>query len=78
MHDTLEYFETDPLYRKYRHGLLTFRPLYMEHEQFVLPLSHDEVVHLKKSLIAKTQPPLETPPYYYERLFSRLLYAFLP
>ncbi len=53
MHDTLEYFETDPLYRKYRHGLLTFRPLYMEHEQFVLPLSHDEVVHLKKSLIDK-------------------------
>ncbi len=53
MHDTLEYFETDPLYRKYRHGLLTFRPLYMDHEHFVLPLSHDEVVHLKKSLIDK-------------------------
>src|SRR6267154_747049 len=53
MHDTLAYFERDPIYRKFHHNLLTFRMIYAYHENFVLPLSHDEVVHLKGSLIHK-------------------------
>ena len=53
MHDTLSYFRNDPIYRQYHHNLLTFRMLYSFHENFVLPLSHDEVVHGKGSLINK-------------------------
>jgi 1,4-alpha-glucan branching enzyme len=51
MHDTLSYFSQDPLYRKYHHQDLTFSLLYAFHENFVLPLSHDEVVHGKASLV---------------------------
>ena len=53
MHDTLEYFSQDPIYRKYHHHQLTFRLLYAFHENFVLPLSHDEVVYGKRSLLNK-------------------------
>jgi 1,4-alpha-glucan branching enzyme len=53
MHDTLQYFSRDPIYRRYHHGELTFRGLYAFHENFVLPLSHDEVVHGKGALLAK-------------------------
>jgi 1,4-alpha-glucan branching enzyme len=53
MHDTLEYFQHDPIHRQYHHNKLTFRMLYSFHENFVLPLSHDEVVHGKGSLIGK-------------------------
>ncbi len=53
MHDTLEYFSNDPLYRKYRTNQLTFSILYAFSENFVLPLSHDEVVYGKGSLIGK-------------------------
>ncbi|MBI2933007.1 MAG: 1,4-alpha-glucan branching protein GlgB [Planctomycetes bacterium] len=53
MHDTLFYFGKDPLFRKYHHDQLTFRMLYAWHENFVLPLSHDEVVHGKGSLLSK-------------------------
>src|SRR6266853_1570492 len=53
MHDTLEYFRQDPIHRKYHHSKLTFRMLYSFQENFVLPLSHDEVVHGKGSLIGK-------------------------
>jgi 1,4-alpha-glucan branching enzyme len=53
MHDTLEYMSKDPVYRKFHHNLLTFRMIYAFHENFVLPLSHDEVVHGKGSLLGK-------------------------
>ncbi|MDD4984968.1 MAG: 1,4-alpha-glucan branching protein GlgB, partial [Dehalococcoidales bacterium] len=53
MHDTLEYMSRDPIYRKYHHDALTFRMIYAFNENFVLPLSHDEVVHGKGSLIGK-------------------------
>jgi 1,4-alpha-glucan branching enzyme len=53
MHDTLEYMSRDPIHRKFHHEKLTFRMLYAYHENFVLPLSHDEVVYGKGSLIRK-------------------------
>ncbi len=53
MHDTLKYFSEDPIHRKFHHNQLTFRMLYGFTENFVLPLSHDEVVHGKGSLIGK-------------------------
>jgi 1,4-alpha-glucan branching enzyme len=53
MHDTLRYFSNDPVHRKYHHNDLTFRMMYAFTENFVLPLSHDEVVHGKGSLIGK-------------------------
>ncbi len=53
MHDTLQYMSRDPIYRKYHHNNLTFRMLYAFNENFVLPLSHDEVVHGKGSLLGK-------------------------
>ena len=53
MHDTLGYMSLDPIFRKYRHNNLTFGLLYAYHENFILPLSHDEVVHGKGSLIGK-------------------------
>ncbi len=53
MNDTLSYFREDPLHRKHHHGRLTFGQLYAYHENFVLPLSHDEVVHMKGSLLGK-------------------------
>ncbi len=53
MHDTLRYLSLDPIHRKYHHNDLTFGLLYAFHENFILPLSHDEVVHGKRSLIAK-------------------------
>ncbi len=53
MHDTLAYMEEDPVHRKYHHGELTFSLIYAFHENFVLPLSHDEVVYGKGSLIGK-------------------------
>jgi 1,4-alpha-glucan branching enzyme len=53
MHDTLQYLGRDPIHRRYHHGELTFRQVYAYSENFVLPLSHDEVVHGKGSLLGK-------------------------
>jgi 1,4-alpha-glucan branching enzyme len=53
MHDTLKYMSMDPIFRKYHHNELTFRSLYAFSENFVMPLSHDEVVHGKGALLAK-------------------------
>ncbi|MFP5381207.1 MAG: 1,4-alpha-glucan branching protein GlgB [Gammaproteobacteria bacterium] len=53
MNDSLAYIEQDPVYRKYHHNQLTFSQMYAWTENFVLPLSHDEVVHMKKSLLDK-------------------------
>jgi 1,4-alpha-glucan branching enzyme len=53
MHDTLEYMKKDPVHRSYHHNLLTFGPMYAFSENFLLPLSHDEVVHGKRSLLGR-------------------------
>lgn len=53
MNDTLKYFKLDPIYRRYHHHFLTFSMVYNYNEQFCLPLSHDEVVHMKGSLLNK-------------------------
>jgi 1,4-alpha-glucan branching enzyme len=53
MHDTLEYIQQEPIYRRYHQGQVTFSLIYAFHENFVLPFSHDEVVHLKRSMLDK-------------------------
>jgi 1,4-alpha-glucan branching enzyme len=72
MHDTLAYMATDPVYRAYQHNQLTFRQMYAGSENFVLPLSHDEVVHGKGSLLGKM--PGDT----WQRFANlRLLFAYM-
>lgn len=72
MHDVLKYMELDPLYRKGSHNNLTFGLTYAFNENFILPFSHDEVVHGKKSMLDKMFGS-------YEMKFSslRLLYMFM-
>ena len=53
MHDTLNYFKRDPIYRRHHQNQLTFGMMYAYTENFILPLSHDEVVHLKSSLLGR-------------------------
>jgi len=72
MHDTLEYLERDPIHRKFHHTQLTMRGLYAWSEKFVMPLSHDEVVHGKHSLLEKF------PGDRWQQLATlRLLYAYM-
>jgi len=72
MNDTLRYMAKDPVYRKYEHGGLTFSMIYAFTENFILPLSHDEVVHGKRSLLDKMPGDLW-------RKFAnlRLLYGYM-
>ena len=72
MHDTLAYFQQDPIYRRYHHHELTFSLVYAFTENFILPLSHDEVVHGKGSLINKM--PGDD---WQKRANLRALYAFM-
>jgi 1,4-alpha-glucan branching enzyme len=72
MHDTLRYMSQDPVHRKYHHNELTFRSLYTFSENFVLPLSHDEVVHGKASLLSKM------PGDYWQKFANlRLLFGYM-
>jgi 1,4-alpha-glucan branching enzyme len=72
MHDTLSYMQKDPIYRHFHHDLLTFGLLYAFTENFVLPFSHDEVVHGKKSMLDKM------PGDGWQKFASlRLLYTFM-
>lgn len=69
MHDFLEYTKLDPIYRKFNHNKMTFGMTYATSENYILPLSHDEVVHLKCSMINKM-------PGIYEDKFSNLKVAY--
>lgn len=72
MHDTLKYFSRDPIYRQYHHDQITFSIWYAFHEQFILALSHDEVVHMKGSLISKM------PGDYWQKFANlRLLFGYM-
>jgi len=72
MHDTLHYISRDPIHRRHHHNELTFRTVYAYQENFVLPLSHDEVVHGKGSLIGKM------PGDFWQGFANlRLLYAYM-
>ena len=75
MHDMLEYFSKDPAYRSYHHRNLTFVLLYAFTEKFLLPLSHDEVVHGKGSLLGKMPGDLWQK-FANLRLLYSLMYAF--
>jgi 1,4-alpha-glucan branching enzyme len=72
MHDTLSYLSHDPVHRKFHHNELTFRSIYAWHENFVLPLSHDEVVHGKGSLLSKMPGDL-----WQKFANMRLLFAYM-
>lgn len=74
MHDTLLYFSRDPIFRKYHHNELTFRMLYAFTENFILPLSHDEVVHGKGSLIGR-MPGSDSQKFASLRLLFGYMYA---
>jgi 1,4-alpha-glucan branching enzyme len=72
MHDTLEYMSMDPIFRSYHHGKMTFGIWYAWSENFILPFSHDEVVHLKKAMAAKMPGDM------WQQLANlRLLYGYM-
>lgn len=72
MHDMLKYIQLDPIYRRFNHNNLTFSLMYAFSENFILPLSHDEVVHLKKSLLAKMAGDM-----WQQHANARALYAYM-
>ncbi|MCB9137994.1 MAG: 1,4-alpha-glucan branching protein GlgB [Caldilineaceae bacterium] len=72
MHDTLEYMANEPIFRSYHQGQITFSLIYAFHENFILPFSHDEVVHLKRSMLDKMPGDL------WQKLANlRLLYGYM-
>ncbi|HKT80189.1 MAG TPA: hypothetical protein VJP86_08205, partial [Vicinamibacterales bacterium] len=72
MNDVLEYAQKDPVYRKWEHNLITFSAMYMFTENFVLPFSHDEVVHGKKAMLDKMPGDA-----WQKRATLRALYGFM-
>lgn len=72
MHDMLKYIQLDPIFRRFNHNSLTFSLMYAFSENFILPLSHDEVVHLKKSLLAKMAGDM-----WQQHANARALYAYM-
>src|SRR4030095_972440 len=74
MHDTLHYFRHNPVYRKYHHTDITFRILYAFSENYLLPFSHDEIVHGKGSLLGK-MPGDEWQKFAHLRLLLGYMYA---
>lgn len=72
MNDSLEYFSNDPIYRSYNHNSLTFTMLYAFSENFILPLSHDEVVHGKGTILSKMSGDV-----WQKQANLRLLYAYM-
>src|SRR5262249_44049111 len=74
MHDMLDYMHHDPIHRKFHHNALTFRLLYAFSENFILPLSHDEVVYGKGALLSK-MPGNESQQYANLRLLLGYMYA---
>jgi 1,4-alpha-glucan branching enzyme len=74
MHDMLDYMHHDPIHRKFHHNALTFRLLYAFNENFILPLSHDEVVYGKGALLSK-MPGHDKQQYAQLRLLLGYLYA---
>jgi len=74
MHDTLDYFSKEPVYRKWHQGMLSFALMYAFSENFILPISHDEVVHGKGSLLGK-MPGDEWQRFANLRLFLSLMFA---
>jgi 1,4-alpha-glucan branching enzyme len=72
MHDTLSYLARAPIFRRYHQNQITFRSLYAFNESFVMPLSHDEVVHMKGSLLQKMDGD-----FWQKRANLRLLYSYM-
>jgi len=72
MHDMLRYIHEDPVHRRWHHNLVTFSALYMHTENFILPFSHDEVVHLKGSLLDKIPGDV-----WQKRASLRTLYGYM-